>query len=272
MTATESNKRGTLFGVSLGPGDPDLITRRAWSLLQSNTIWTYPIRNKKSTSYALAITERAGLSLPSEHSALIFPMTHDKTLLAKYWLRAAGTVRHMLQQGKDVLFLVEGDASTYSTLGHLARTLKAIDNTVTIETIAGVTSYNAAAARLQQPLADVDDTVAIIPAGYGIATIEQHLKNFDTLVLLKVKPLLDDIITLLQRHNLLQHSFFIEKVGAPDERYVHDLLTLRNTRVNYLSLMIVRNPQRIRGEMIRGCRSRQSANKSSNPAAIEESI
>jgi len=252
-----NNNMGTLYGVSLGPGDPGLITRRAWEVLQQDNIfWTYPIRNKKSDSYALDIALRGGLTLPDDNAALIFPMTHDKSKLAKYWLNAAQTVIEVLQTGQDVAFLVEGDASTYSTFGHLARTVNALNENINVQTIAGVTSFNAASARLQAPLADVDDTLAIIPAGYGIHIIDELLQQFDTLVLLKVKPLLDDIITLLGSHNLLEHSRFIEKAGSPEERIFDDVASLKGQKVNYLSLMIVKNPERQRGEIIRGCRKK----------------
>ncbi len=247
---------GILYGVSLGPGNPDLITRRAWALLQTDKVWSYPIRNPKSDSYALDIVLRAGLALPAEPMPLIFPMTHDAEKLAKYWLRAAEAVLGKLQAGEDVLFLVEGDASTYSTFGHLAKTVAALDATVTIETVAGVSSFNAAAARVQMPLADVDDTIAIIPAGYGLDVINTMLNEFDTLILLKVKPLLDDIIDLLKARELLSHSRFIEKAGAPEERVVHDVRSLYGEKVNYLSLLLIKNPHRQRGDIIRGCRKK----------------
>lgn len=248
---------GILYGVSLGPGDPGLITRRAWDILQQeNIFWTYPVRNKNSDSYALDIALRSGLKQPTDHAALIFPMTHDVEKLSKYWLNAAQTVIDVLQTGRNVAFLVEGDASTYSTFGHLARTVKVLNDTIEIQTIAGVTSFNAAAAQLQAPLAYVDDTVAIIPAGYGIHVIEDLLPQFDTLILLKVKPLLDDIIGLLDKHGLHKHSRFIEKAGSPEERIVYDITSLKGQKVNYLSLIIVKNPERERGKIIRGCRKK----------------
>ena len=247
---------GILYGLSLGPGNPDLMTRRAWALLQTDKVWSYPIRNPKSNSYALDIVLRAGLELPAEHMPLIFPMTHDAEKLAKYWLRAAEAVLEKLQAGEDVLFLVEGDASTYSTFGHLAKTIIALDETIMIETVAGVSSFNAAAARVQMPLADVDDTVAIIPAGYGLSVIDTMLDEFDTLILLKVKPLLDDIIDLLTERELLPHSHFIEKAGTPEERVINEVSSLHGEKVNYLSLLLIKNPNRQRGEMIRGCRKK----------------
>lgn len=250
--------KGTLYGVSLGPGNPDLITLRAWNLLKIDAVWTYPVRKLGSDSYALDIVKRAGLTPPDSAEALQFPMTHNAELLAKYWLKAAERVHTLLEQGKDVVFLVEGDASTYSTFSHMARTLKALHSDTDIEVVPGVSSYHAAAAKLDMPLADTDDTFAIIPAAYGVDTIESMLSQFDTLILLKVKPLLDDVIDLLERKGLLAHARFIEKVGAPQERIVEDVASLRNTKVNYLSLLLVRNPDRPRGQLVRGCRKKEN--------------
>lgn len=251
---------GTLYGVSLGPGDPGLITRKAWELLQSNAHWTYPVKKKNKGSYALQIVLQSGLDIPGSCTPLTFPMTHDKEILAKYWLQAGQTTFELLQQG-DVVFLVEGDASTFSTFQHLAKTIKALDSNITVETIPGVPSFNAAAALAKKPLADTDDTVAIIPAGYGLNMIESLLNDFDTLVLLKVKPILDDIIDLLAEKQLLENSSFIEKAGSTEERIIHDVASLKGEKVNYLSLIMISNNQhRNRGEMIRGCRKKTDRN------------
>lgn len=247
---------GTLYGVSLGPGDPGLMTRKAWSLLCSGAQWAYPVRKKQGKSYALNIALQAGLILPENHMPLIFPMTHDDAILAKYWLQAAEQVLSKLRCGNDVVFLVEGDASTYSTFQHLAKTIAVLDESIVIETIAGVSSFNAAAAQAKMPLADTDDTVAIIPAGYGIAMIERLLNDFDTLVLLKVKPLLDNILDLLAHKDLLMQSCFIEKVGSSEERIVRDVFSLKGQKVNYLSLLMIHNSHRTRGKLIRGCRKK----------------
>ncbi|WJW75701.1 precorrin-2 C(20)-methyltransferase [Thiohalobacter sp. IOR34] len=248
--------KGKLYGVSVGPGDPGLITRRAWELLTGDAHWTYPVRSAKSDSFALDIALRAGLPLPEEHTALVFPMTHDAEKLARHWLRAAETVLERLRRGEDVLFLVEGDASTYATFGHLARTVASLDAGVEIETVPGVSSFNAAAAGLGMPLAETDDTLAIVPAGYGVEMIDRLLADFDTLVLLKVKPVLDDLLDLLEKRGLLPHSAFIERAGTPEERKVLDLASLRGETVNYLSLILVRNPHRSRGPIVRGCRKK----------------
>ena len=83
----------------------------------------------------------------------------------------------------------------------------------------------------------------------------------------KVKPLIDEVIELLERRELLASSVFIEKVGAPDERIVRDVASLKGEKVNYLSLLLVQNPKRLRGELRRGCRKRAAA-----PVAASEEI
>lgn len=248
------NTNGCLIGVSLGPGDPELLTCRAFKLLQGNYHWTYPVRKPGGDSYALAIARRAGLKPPPAHTPLVFPMTSDPTRLAKAWLTAAQAVLEILYRGEDVAFLVEGDASTYATFGHLARSVAALDATIRIETVPGVASFSAAAARLGMPLADTDEAIAILPAGYGTAQAEQLLEHFDTLVLLKIKPMLEPFIAWLCSRNLLAHAHLVEKVGMPEERIVHDVAALQGETVHYLSLLLVRNPRRTRQQPVRGCR------------------
>ena len=250
---------GKLIGASLGPGAPELITRRSWAVLQSDARWIYPVKKAEETSYALSIVERSGLPIPTDAVELVFPMTRDAELLTKAWVRAAEQTVALLAEGRDLVFLVEGDASTFATFGHLARVARELAPEIEVETIPGVSSFAAAAATTGMPLAEEDETLAIIPAAYGTGVIDHMLDEFDTLILLKVKPLLDEVLELLERRDLLATSCFIEKVGSPDERIVRDLTSLKGEKVNYLSLLLVQNPKRQRGELRRGCRQRKEA-------------
>ena len=250
---------GKLIGASLGPGDPELITRRAWAALQSGARWLYPVKKAAEASYALSIVERGGLARPADAVELVFPMTRDAELLAKAWARAAEQTVALLAEGRDLVFLVEGDASTFATFGHLARVVRELAPEVAVETISGVSSFAAAAAAAGVTLAEEDETFAIIPAAYGVEVIDHLLDEFDTLALMKVKPLMDEVIDLLERRELLATSVLVEKVGAPDERIVRDVVSLKGEAVNYLSLLLVQNPKRERGELRRGCRKRKEA-------------
>lgn len=256
---TQQQCYGKLIGASLGPGDPELITRRAWAALQSGARWLYPVKKAEESSYALAIVERGGIAVPADAVELVFPMTRDAEILAKAWARAATQTVELLASGRDLVFLVEGDASTFATFGHLARVVRELVPEVEVETIPGVSSFAAAAASTGTTLAEEDETFAVIPAAYGVGVIDHLLDEFDTLALLKVKPLLDEILDLLERRDLLTSSVFIEKVGSPQERIVRDIASLRGEKVNYLSLLLVQNPKRVRGELRRGCRKRKEA-------------
>ena len=256
---TQHKCYGKLIGASLGPGDPELITRRAWAALQSGARWIYPVKKAEEVSYALSIVERSGLPIPTDAVELVFPMTRDAELLTKAWVRAAEQTVALLAEDRDLVFLVEGDASTFATFGHLARVARELAPEIEVETIPGVSSFAAAAATTGMPLAEEDETLAIIPAAYGTGVIDHMLDEFDTLILLKVKPLLDEVLELLERRDLLATSCFIEKVGSPDERIVRDLASLKGEKVNYLSLLLVQNPKRQRGELRRGCRQRKEA-------------
>lgn len=247
---------GRLIGVSLGPGDPDLITRRGWAALQSDARWVYPVKRAAESSYALNIARRGGLEVPDDALELVFPMTRDAVALAKAWTRAAAHTVQLLAEGRDVVFLVEGDASTYSTFRHLARAVRERVPGIEVETIPGVSAFAAAAAVADVALAEEDETLAVIPAAYGTTVIDHLLDEFDTLVLLKVKPLLDEVLDLLEHRGLLATSCFVEKVGAPEQRVVREVASLRGEKVNYLSLLLVQNPKRQRGELRRGCRKR----------------
>ena len=259
MSSTQ--KFGKLIGASLGPGDPELITRRSWAVLQSSARWIYPVKKATEASYALSIVERGGLPVPADAVSLIFPMTRDAELLAKAWLRAAEQTVKLLAEGRDLVFLVEGDASTFATFGHLARIARELAPEIEVETIPGVSLFAAAAAAASIPLAEEDETLAIIPAAYGTGVIDHLLDEFDTLILLKVKPMLDEVLELLEKRGLLAKSCFIEKVGSPEERIVRDIASLQGETVNYLSLLLVQNPKRQRGELRRGCRQRKEAQK-----------
>ena len=254
---------GKLIGASLGPGDPELITRRSWAVLQSGARWIYPVKKAEEVSYALSIVERSGLPIPTDAVELVFPMTRDAELLTKAWVRAAEQTVALLAEGRDLVFLVEGDASTFATFGHLARVARELAPEIQVETIPGVSSFAAAAATTGMPLAEEDETLAIIPAAYGTGVIDHMLDEFDTLILLKVKPLLDEVLELLERRDLLATSCFIEKVGSPEQRIVRDLASLKGETVNYLSLLLVQNPKRQRGELRRGCRRRKETQEAS---------
>jgi precorrin-2/cobalt-factor-2 C20-methyltransferase len=176
-------------------------------VLQSGARWLYPVKKAEESSYALSIVEARRhcrfRPMPRNWS---FPMTRDADILAKAWATRRVRTVELLAEGRDLVFLVEGDASTFATFGHLARVVRELVPNIEVETIPGVSSFAAAAAAPARTLAEEDETLAIIPAAYGVGVIDHLLDEFDTLVLLKVKPLVDEVIELLARRDLLATS------------------------------------------------------------------
>lgn len=259
--AQRDSALGTLYGVSLGPGDPEWITRGAWRILTSNAQWAYPARKRGGESVALTIANRAGLTTPPDALELHFPMSHDPLVLTRAWARAADAILFSLKAGRDVAVLVEGDASTYATFQYLAAAVREREPAVTVVTLPGVNSFAAAAAHAGIALAAQEERIAVLPANYGLTLVEAVLSHFETLILLKVKPLWPTLLDWLRHRALLDHAVLAERVGLPDERLVagKTLSTLAETTLSYLSLLIVRNPNATPvTERIRGCRKKRA--------------
>ncbi|MBF0605395.1 MAG: precorrin-2 C(20)-methyltransferase [Nitrospirae bacterium] len=246
--------KGMLIGVSLGPGDPELLTRAAWSALETAQCWAWPVVREGAESYASSIVQRTSLKPPATTLPLIFPMTQDRAQLTQHWDQAAQAILRVLHVGMDVHFLVEGDASFYATYRHVERAVRALDPDLVSRVIPGVASPLAAAGLSGRALCDGDETVAIIPATVGMAAIEAVLDRFQVLVLMKVRPVLQPLLHLLEQRNLLHKSIFVERAGAPQQQVIHDVSSLKGQDVHYLSLMIIHNHE---GEAGLGMKGRQ---------------
>jgi precorrin-2/cobalt-factor-2 C20-methyltransferase len=129
---------GTLYGIGVGPGDPDLITLKAVKTLAGVDVVFAAASTKNESSLALSI---AGphLRQGAETLRLDFPMTRDQAVLDAAWQDNARKVSGVLAQGKSAAFLTLGDPLTYSTFGYLLRTLNGLLAEIPIKVIPGVT-------------------------------------------------------------------------------------------------------------------------------------
>ncbi|PWI58732.1 precorrin-2 C(20)-methyltransferase [Sulfoacidibacillus thermotolerans] len=240
MTTVSEGRTGTLYGIGVGPGDPELITIKAFRYLKQCQVIAYPKKRMGGRSYALDIVEL--YVDPSEKTmlGLVFPMTRDQEQLSAQWDRTVDEVcAHLLQQ-RDVAFVTEGDPMLYSTFIHMARRLKSRLPETTIITVPGVSSINAAAARLDVPLADGDEVVAIVPATDRMEDMRAQLVHHDCVVFLKVAKVLDPMISLLESMNLAEHAMVVTKVTSSEEVVWRNVLDLKGAELNYLTLMVVK--------------------------------
>jgi len=234
------DKQGTLFGIGIGPGDPELVTVKGARLLGSCRHVVVPKAAEASESVALRIIQ-PHLKPATQIHELVFPMVVTPAELMAKWNESASYVAALLNKGEDVCFPTLGDAFLYSTYIYLVQALLAIAPDTRIETVPGVTAFSAVAARMCFPVGKGKHPVAIVPSADDFATLDAALKTNGTVVIMKVGKRLDAILDKLEEHNVLEKSVFAAHVGMADEHLETDLRRLRGTgdKTGYLSIILV---------------------------------
>ncbi|MEM8720050.1 MAG: precorrin-2 C(20)-methyltransferase [Cyanobacteria bacterium P01_G01_bin.39] len=231
-------KLGTLYGVSVGTGDPELITVKGLRILQSSQIVAFPA----------GINQRQGIAqniiqpwlLPQQKLlALDFPYIQDELKLQLAWNKAADQVWYHLKQGIDVSFACLGDVSFYSTFTYLAQALQQISTEVTIETVPGVSSPMAIASSLNIPLTVYQQRLLILPVLYSVPELETALNYADVIVLLKISSVYQQVWQLLESTNLLDSSVVIEKATFPEQKIYRNLRVYPQLDLSYFSIMLI---------------------------------
>ncbi|MBO8171525.1 MAG: precorrin-2 C(20)-methyltransferase [Bacillaceae bacterium] len=231
---------GTLYGVGVGPGDPELITVKAFRVLKESPVIAYPKKRKGSKSYAHAIAEGYLHEQEKERLGLVFPMTKDRDILEREWHRVVETVWEPLSRGKDVAFVTEGDPLLYSTFIHLMRLMNQCHPEVEIQVVPGISSINGVAARLGLPLADGDETLAIVPATDDHEQMKKVLQDHACVIFLKVAKVIDPMLRVLEELDLLDRASVVTKATSSEERIWKEVSELKRAELPYLTLMVVR--------------------------------
>jgi precorrin-2/cobalt-factor-2 C20-methyltransferase len=232
-----------VYAVGVGPGDPELLTRKAERILRSVPVVCAPTGATEAASYALEIVEPFLDRRRQEVLVQVFPMRKDQQGLDPYWAQAAAEVAGRVRAGQDVAFITIGDPLLYSTYLYLHRILLADYSDIEIDIVPGISSINAAAAAAGIPLGLTADRIAILPATYEEEKLRQTLLDFDTVVLMKVNRVFDRVHALLTELDLAGQAVFVRRVGSSQQQVVFDLQTLVGREIDYLSLLIVRrNP------------------------------
>jgi precorrin-2/cobalt-factor-2 C20-methyltransferase len=240
MTTTTAVKLGTLYGIGVGPGDPELITIKAFRLMKECPVIAYPKKRMGGKSYALEIVELYTNPAEKEMLGLVFPMTKDPAALEREWTKTVTLCWDHLKEGRDIAFVTEGDPNLYSTFIHMARLLQELHPEVPVRSVPGISSFLGAAARLGIPLADGDDQVAIVPATEDRAAMKKAIEEHDAIVFIKVAKVLDMMIGILEELGLADKAAVVTKVTSAEERIYRDVRELKGQELEYLTLMAVR--------------------------------
>jgi precorrin-2/cobalt-factor-2 C20-methyltransferase len=233
-----TTKTGTLYGIGVGPGDPELITLKALKVLNRMPHIFASCSTKNSYSLALRIVRCHLNGAGIEH--LPFPMTKDPQVLQEAWERNARRILEVLHTGTDAAFVTLGDPLTYSTFGYLLKTLKRLHPQVRIVTIPGITSYSAAAALTHIPLAEGEESFYLVSGALGAAKLKEVIDKSDNIVMLKTYRHFDEIYAALEEMGLLNRATCISRCGLEGETIIENLRDLKGREMPYLSMIIIK--------------------------------
>ena len=238
-TDATSTGLGRLYGVGVGPGDPELLTLKAQRLQQRVRAICYTQLDDGRESYALGVVTNVldeskpdfvGITVPSD----------DTPVSEQTWRDAAANICVRLAEGQDVAFITEGDPMLYSEFSHLLASVQKALPDVLIEVIPGVSSIMAASAIAGVPLVTHGQRLAILPGVYGIDDLREAINKYDTIVLMEVNRTLLDALANLEKLGLAGKAFYVRRASTQREEVVQDIHELSEEDFDYFSLLIIK--------------------------------
>ncbi len=203
---------GTLYGVGLGPGDPELVTRKAWRLIGAAPVVAYPAPDD-GESFARAIAAEA-IAPGAEEIPIVIPMRAERFPAQAVYDAAAERIGARLAAGSDVAVLCEGDPFFYGSFMYLFARLAGAHR---CEIVPGVTSLTACAAAAARPLVARTEALDVLPATLPEATLEARLRAADAAAIMKVGRRLPMLKALLGRLGLAERAVYVARASLGDQ-------------------------------------------------------
>ena len=233
------NSKGTLYGIGVGPGDPDLITLKAVKILKRVDVVFAAASTKNLHSLAMSIA-RPHIPEATPVELLHFPMTRDRSATRRAWEANARRLVRVLETGRDAAFLTLGDSLTYSTFGYLMQHVQAAAPHIEVQTVPGITSYQAAASRLNTPLVEGEGALMVVSGANGGERLRSLSRKPETVVFLKAYRNLKDICAAIAESGQYPHCAAVKNCGQPNEEVVVDIAALCRQKPDYWTLIIAR--------------------------------
>lgn len=233
---------GRLYGLGVGPGDPELLTLKALRLLRQASVVAYPA-TEDGASFARSIVA-AWIGDHQREIAIRFPMRPGQPPLSIYNAAAAALAAE-LDAGHDVALLCQGDPFLY---GSFINVFTRVAGRYRIDIVPGVSSLTACAAVAALPLVSRDETLAVIPATLDEEQIASRLAAADTAAIVKLGRHVAKVRSVLDRLGLLDGAVYIERATLANQR-IAPLACVKSDEAAYFSIAFVRSRRaRDRGE------------------------
>ena len=237
---------GHFYGVGVGPGDPDLITRKGARLIESADVIAYHAGVGKESN---ARRTAAGL-FPAGvvEEELTYPVTTGTTdhpggyagALADFYERSAARLAAHLDAGRDVVLLAEGDPLFYGSFMYMHDRLSAAYPT---EIVPGVPAFAAATAAAAAPLARQDDVLTVLPGTMPEPELARRLADTDAAVIMKLGRTFPAVRRALETAGRLDHALYVERVSMPGQRWL-PVAEVDAETVPYFALVVVTGDSR----------------------------
>jgi precorrin-2/cobalt-factor-2 C20-methyltransferase len=229
--------KGTLYGIGVGPGDPDLIPMKSVNILKKVDLIFAASSTKNSESRAVNIA-RPYIPDLTRVKILPFPMTKDENEKMASWQKNTQTILSDIESGKNAAFLTLGDPLTYATYGYVLKYIKELAPDIPLITIPGITSFQAAASRVNLPLVEGEESLLLISGVEGGTFIRKLSQHVDNIVILKAYKNIQDISDALAENDLIEGSIGIRNCGMENEEIIQDVRNLVNNPPGYWTLVI----------------------------------
>jgi precorrin-2/cobalt-factor-2 C20-methyltransferase len=223
---------GRLYGLGIGPGDPELITLKALRILQTAPVVAYPISAREQSlarSIVAGYLGHAPLELP-----LYFPFKPEESA-QPYYDKAALTLADHLASGQDVAVLCEGDPFFYGTFMYLFTRLAGRFH---IEVVPGVSSLMASASVLETPLTYRNDVFVVLPAMLPADVLASRLAGADAAVIIKLGRHFSRVYAVLEQLGLLARARYIQCATMPNQQIV-PIDQVDPRQVPYFSMIVI---------------------------------
>ena len=218
---------GKLYGIGVGPGDPELLTLKAYKILNQADVIFCPEKKKGAGSFAFDIIKEHIKDSKAQIVNLEYPMHYKGDELKKMWEENGRLISEYLKGDKTGAFITLGDPSVFGT---------------ETEVVPGIPSFCAAAAISKIPLTAWDEDLVIAPVRKNnAADLEKLLTEHENVVLMKPSTDSEALVSAIQASGRENSFVLVEKAGTKEQRLIREYQTLKEEPVPYLSLMILKS-------------------------------
>jgi precorrin-2/cobalt-factor-2 C20-methyltransferase len=224
--------KGILYGIGVGPGDPELITLKALRILERAALVAYIVSPSGTSTARRIASPYLGRQ---QELPIVVPMSRDRRGALVAYDAAAREIAAQLEAGRDVAVLCEGDPLFYGSFIYLYERLGPQHG---CEVVPGITAFTAAAARARLPLTRQDERLAVLTSRSTDEDILAALQSCDSVVIMKAGPARERILPLLKRADRYRDTVYLERVGWDEEQVWEDLDALPAGPGPYFSLFI----------------------------------